>query len=614
MHEPKTSFQVFNSYLQLLVDLQRGRLAICMLLSVSIALLNACGILLLVPILEIMGMPSAAPLNEIYRLFAAACDDLSIQTSLEVAILILLCIVGMQALATRFETFLRTKLWNEFGIALRVRLYAAITKAQWCLHTRARRSDFYHDLSANVDRTSWGAFWTIQCPGSLFAAMVYCAVAFAVSPLMSMIVGACGLLLWPLLRRQNKIACYSGEQATDLTQTFHTHLGEYLAGIKEAKIHNSQQLLVHEFQANLMALSTAQMKYAAAQGNARLIYSFGSAALLSGLSIFAVRALDVPIGSLIILVVLFARLLPRVREVHRSFQEVLHMLPAFDSVMRLLSRCEGQAEPDDSSMETRTLARELLLSNVGFRYDRESSNWALRRVSLQIPAGSTTAVVGPSGAGKSTLAEILLGLQSPEEGKILADGQPIDGGGIDAWRRIVGFVPQETFFLHDTVRANLKWANPTASEPEICEALESAAAAEFIDALPDGLDTVIGDRGLRLSGGERQRLALARALLRKPSVLILDEATSSLDAVSQQRIHDVLARLRGRMTVIIIAHRLSTVRMADQIIVLDQGRVVEQGTLAELSALPDGKFRVLLNADLGEVPSDKTNHLEKPAA
>ncbi|MGH9173140.1 MAG: ABC transporter ATP-binding protein, partial [Vicinamibacterales bacterium] len=207
---------------------------------------------------------------------------------------------------------------------------------------------------------------------------------------------------------------------------------------------------------------------------------------------------------------------------------------------------------------------------------------AVRQLDMAIRQGTLTALVGASGAGKSTVADLLLGLLTPTEGQILVDGQPLTPDRLKAWRSQVGYVPQDTFLVHDTVRANLLWARPEASESDLWQALHLAAADEFVAGLAEGLDTVIGDRGLLISGGERQRLAFARALLRKPRLLILDEATNALDAENQSRIQRAIERLRHTTTIVMITHRLSTVRSADMIHVMDAGRLVDSGAWTEL--------------------------------
>ena len=219
---------------------------------------------------------------------------------------------------------------------------------------------------------------------------------------------------------------------------------------------------------------------------------------------------------------------------------------------------------------------------------------ALRKIDLVIPAHKTIAIVGPSGSGKTTLADLILGLLSPIEGTIFIDERPLRGEWVHNWRSSIGYVPQETFLFHDTVRGNLLWAKRDATEEELWKALELAAAEAFVSALPNGLDTVLGDRGIRLSGGERQRIALARALLRKPTLLLLDEATSSLDTENEQRIQDAIEGLHGELTMVVIAHRLSTIRRADSIVVLDRGQVVEAGAWELLAQKKGGRFRGLL--------------------
>ena len=222
-------------------------------------------------------------------------------------------------------------------------------------------------------------------------------------------------------------------------------------------------------------------------------------------------------------------------------------------------------------------------------------------MSLIIRAHATTAIVGPSGAGKSTFADLLMGLLSPSSGQLLVDDVPLSPERLQAWRSQIGYVAQETFLFHDTVRANLAWASPGADDGAVWRALEQAAAADFVRALPAGLDTIVGDRGVLLSGGERQRLSLARALLRQPQLLILDEATSSLDSENERRIQAAIDHLHEQITIVVITHRLSTIRNADMIYVVERGRVVESGSWPALLTGAVGRFRALCDAQGIEV-------------
>jgi ATP-binding cassette subfamily C protein len=194
------------------------------------------------------------------------------------------------------------------------------------------------------------------------------------------------------------------------------------------------------------------------------------------------------------------------------------------------------------------------------------------------------------------VADLVAGLVRPAAGEVIVDGQPLTRERALRWRPSVALVPQDPFLFHDTIGRNLLWANPDAEEEDIWEALRLAAVAPFVKSLPRGLETIVGDRGTRISGGERQRLALARALLRKADLLILDEATSSLDTENEAAIRTALSSMRGQFSILLIAHRLSTVKEADTIVVLEAGRVVETGSWDELSGLPSGRLRAMIDA------------------
>jgi ATP-binding cassette subfamily C protein len=296
---------------------------------------------------------------------------------------------------------------------------------------------------------------------------------------------------------------------------------------------------------------------------------------------------------LLVLIFAFARVMPLVSAIAQEVQQVLNMLPDFDALLNLQTRLRPIDEVPAARRQSLRLEHAVRLDGVSFRYE-EAAEPALSSVALTIPVGQTTAIVGPSGAGKSTLADLMLGLITPARGRVLLDDQPLTPELLAAWREQIGYVPQDSFHFHDTVRANLLWARPEASEAELREALD-VAAADFVARLPQGLDTVLGDRGVRLSGGERQRIALARALIRRPAILILDEATSSLDSENERRVQDAIERLHGRLTILVITHRLTTVRRADTIHVLDGGRLVESGDWNALLSV-GGRFRSMCTA------------------
>ena len=452
-------------------------------------------------------------------------------------------------------------------------------QTEWIFFVRTRRSDLIHSLTDNVSRISVGTMFAFRFLSSLVVSALYVTLSLLISPGLTVITLSCFLVFWFLLRPYNRSARQTGQALMRFNKRFYADITEHLAGMKETKSLGSEQHYIDLFKRNTGAIRDAYLRFMRTRENTRLVYKIGSAGLLSILLFFAVEILMVPLIELVLLIVIFGKLLPRLHQINSSYQETLHMLPAFASFIEGLERCHAAQELHPTPMpRPLDLEREIILRDVEFSYRRGEGKAVLRGLSLTITAGATIAVVGPSGAGKTTLADLLMGLLTPDHGSVSIDGLVLAGDRLFAWRQTVGYVPQETFLMHDTIRANLLWARPSAGERELIEALRLAAADQFVAALPQGLDTVVGDRGVTLSGGERQRVALARALIRRPTVLILDEATSSLDPENQRRIQDALRRLQGNLTMVIIAHRLSTVRIADQILVLENGQLVEKGT------------------------------------
>jgi ATP-binding cassette subfamily B protein len=308
--------------------------------------------------------------------------------------------------------------------------------------------------------------------------------------------------------------------------------------------------------------------------------------LFAGISI-AGGAPSITIGTLVAFTTLQTRMFFPIQSLLSVSVDVQSSLALFERVFEYLDEpIEIRERPGAPSIPASELRGEVTFAGVGFRYG-QGAEWTIRDVDLTVPAGTTLALVGETGAGKTTLAYLLARLYDPQEGAVVIDGIDVRDLSLRSLAAIVGVVSQETYLFHASVRDNLRFARPGARDTEIEAAAQAAQIHELIASLPDGYDTVVGERGYRFSGGEKQRIAIARAVLRNPPVLILDEATSALDAHTERAVQEALDRLAAGRTVVAIAHRLSTVRRAEQIAVLEGGRVVELGSHEELLARGD---------------------------
>jgi ABC-type multidrug transport system fused ATPase/permease subunit len=275
------------------------------------------------------------------------------------------------------------------------------------------------------------------------------------------------------------------------------------------------------------------------------------------------------------------------------YTEIVSAVGATERILDILNEPSEIELEQPAKNKVQRLQGDIIYQAVQFSYPSRKDVPVLKGISFTIPAGKKIALVGSSGAGKSTIMQLLLQFYRLDEGQILVDGKSIYDYDLNLFRQNIGLVPQEVMLFGGTIRENILYGRPNATEDDIIDSARKANAWDFIQSFPDGLETIVGERGVKLSGGQRQRIAIARAILKDPAILLLDEATSSLDAESEKQVQEALNKLMEGRTSIIIAHRLATIRDVDQIYVLDNGQIIEQGTHESLSSIEDGIYNSL---------------------
>lgn len=578
--------------------------AVAFVLMLAVAFTEGLGLVALVPLLHLVGFETGAgPVADVARFAETTLAALGIPTTLGVVLALYAAVTVASAALGRVAKVSAAHVSFGFSARMQAELHAAITRASWLHHTRSKGARMTQVLTTEPVRMVIGTQALMSVGVRICTAVVYVLFSLLVSVELTLLVLVTGGVMTLVFRRQVRRTGAVGHEVVTLNEDLHTAITEHLGGIRITKSHGVEDAYVAAFRKLVRRIARLYVRTTALQASVAFWSRVVAVVVLALFVYGAVTVFGITAASLLLLIFLFTRLVPMVQSVQGGFQSFLANAPSFDAMAGLLEECEAASEHGVGGPPL-PLHERVDLDDVWFGYQPDRP--ALRGISLSIPAGATTAIVGRSGSGKSTLIDVLIGLLPPERGQIAIDGRTLGRSDLHRWRRSIGYVPQDAFLFHDTLRANLLVTEPDATDDEIRAALEAASAADFVDALPEGLDTVVGDRGVRVSGGERQRLALARALVRKPSLLVLDEATSNLDSENERRVRKALEGLRGGGTTIVtVAHRLATVRDADIIHVLEDGRVVEAGTWDGLLATPGGRFAALCAEQGIRPPSDE---------
>ncbi|QAY57849.1 ABC transporter ATP-binding protein [Hahella sp. KA22] len=563
----------------------RSKLVAVSLMTIVLGVTQGIGVLLLIPLLGLAGLDVGAERGSLSVLGI----DLDIGLSITTAMTLFFGVIATHAALRYQRDVLVARIQHGFTLGLRNQLSQAISTTRWDALIGQRLSYIHHVYTQEAERAGQIATLIAQYVSSLVVCGVYILIAFGVSWSMTLAAATCGVVMYAGIRRLNRLSYQRGVEGRTHRERAFNHLSELLGGMKTIKSYNAESLHESRLKQTSKEAGDAQVRFRKTMAAAALYYEIAAALSVIALFVLAVYFLRLEVMGFIVLLLIFARLAPLIKDLSQRYQQILNFLPSYVCVEALSVSLNSAAEEgvDTAQDNASSPERAISLTEVDYAYPSQPDESVLHRFSLTLPCGTVTALIGPSGAGKTTVADLFSGLLSPLAGRLLIDDEPLESPGSSNWRRSVGYVTQEAFLFNDSIRNNLLWAKPDATETELLAALKAASAEGFVRVLPAGLDTCVGDRGERLSGGERQRISIARALLRRPSLLILDEITSSLDSDNERQVAQAIVQLKDQVTVLVITHRSGLLACADYIAHLHNGRVISYTKTTGCETLAD---------------------------
>ncbi len=559
------------------------------------AILEGVGINIAIPLMSSF-IGTGAPTDIISKTVANLFTFLSIPFSFRYLLMFMLILFLVRAIAVAAFSYIRGWITSDFLSDEMEMMLRHSLLASWPFLLKQQLGVIHHTLTRDLQRTTALLDITGQIIQSCSGFLIYLLVALSISPVVTLCTLGGSFVLMLIIRPLFARTRNLGKELVLKEKDFSQFLGEHISGMKSVKASGGERAALAR---------GVDMIHAIRYLTTRLVFIrsmsgslFQPFALLFIVIIF-VFTYNLP-GFSILSFAATLYLIQKIFVYLESGQNALHsmgeLIPHAEHLGNLKEKLVQYREESVQGDKHFHFNKVMSFENVSFSYSEDRS--VLKEVSFTVGRGEVVGLIGPSGTGKTTIADIVLRLFKPTSGRVLLDGEDISLIRMDEWRNAIGYVAQDSFLLNDTIEENIRFYFKGVSSEDISSAAKEANILGFINSLPLGMQTIVGDRGVMLSGGQRQRIVLARALVRKPSILVLDEATSALDAESERLIKKAIGALRKSVTVLIIAHRLTTIEEADRIIVLEGGRIFEQGSPSELRKNPDSYLSKQLRTEI----------------
>lgn len=532
-------------------------------------LLEGISIVALLPLLNVVVDGDGESQTRLGRLANDALAYFGLEPTIPTMLLILVTVTTGKALLMLLATKQIGYTVAQVTMKLRLELLRRLLDVKWSYFVRQKAGSL---SAAFATEPAYAASCYNQICRIFVGAIqisIYAAFSLAISWEVSLAAAVVGLLSFILLRQFVVITGQAGRRHTKTNRSLLSGLIDGLQSMKPVKAMGREKQFGDMLVSDISTLREIEQKLVLSRESLNYIREALVAVSLAGVLYMLLTFWKPNFESLAIMALLFLRLVSRTSALQTSFQNVAGSMPAFFYIMSVLRVMRSAREPAGTGLPP-SLTKSIKLAGVHFSYGRRP---VLENVDLDVPVGSFAALIGPSGSGKTTIADIICGLARPTSGQVLIDDRPMNKIDMSSWRREIGYVPQETVLFHDTVLRNITLGDEAISEEEVKIALQKCDAWDFVEQMPLGIHTVVGERGSRLSGGQRQRLAIARALVAQPDLLILDEATTALDPETERGICRTMQKLAGQVTIIAISHQPAIQESADLVFIVSEGKV-----------------------------------------
>jgi ATP-binding cassette subfamily C protein len=511
---------------------------------------------------------TAAPESEYERLVSSFLNDIGINPSIGTMLAIIVAASILKNILLLVANKQVGYTAAHIATDLRLKMLSAILKSRWEYFISQPVGKITNALATEAQRSSQAFINGSLMITFMIQTLIYSAVAVALSWKATLACLVAGLLIVVTANSLVRMSRRAGKKQTSLLTSLTARLTDTLQSVKPLKAmgrENSAHTVLAAETSKLNTTLRRQVLSTAALGAVQDVLL--ATAIITGMFVALVQ-FEVPFTTVLVLAVVLGKMMRQFNKIQREYQKAAISESAFWSLQSTINHALETGEQFDAG-KTPSLMDGIRFDTVDFIY---AEHRILDGLTLEIPSRSLTTLIGPSGAGKTTITDLITGLLQPRSGNILIDNVPLSELDLKSWREMIGYVPQETHLLHSTVLHNVTLGDPSLSNADAEHALRDAGAWEFVTALPDGMDSIVGERGEKLSGGQRQRIMIARALVKNPELLILDEATSALDPASEAAILKTIERLRGKLTLLAISHQTAMVEAADRVYRLENGR------------------------------------------